>query len=150
MSIVQYRMGILFPPVLNTPAVPGPFSLAFVCTSWSVCVTLAHTDLFLTNFLSALDMSNSCFRIVPQRPAVESTKEWKHTGSRPAISLQNDPKHLSPALCFSSGGGGKWLRVSHVSSSLPLWQGWRTACSRDYGLILRLSWGYGLGLCVLD
>lgn len=44
-SIVQYRMGILFPPVLNTPAVPGPFSLAFVCTSWSVCVTLAHTDL---------------------------------------------------------------------------------------------------------
>lgn len=123
---------------------------------WHLCVlpglsaSLWHTLIFLTNFLSALDMSNSCFRIVPQRPAVESTKAWKHTGSGPAISLHNDPKHLSPALCFSSGGGGKWLRVSHVSSSLPLWQGWRTACSRDYGLILRLSWGYGLGLCVLD
>lgn len=72
---------------------------------WRLPASLWHTLIFLTNFLSALDMSNSAFRIVPQRPAVESTKAWKHTGSGPAISLQNDPKRLSPALCFSSGGG---------------------------------------------
>lgn len=92
---------------------------------WRLCVlpglsaSLWHTLIFLTNFLSALDMSNSCFRIVPQRPAVESTKAWKHTGSllqyrfKMTLNISRTLCALAPAEGGNDCGWAMWAVLYH-------------------------------------